>query len=55
MKILANSLEDRDVLGLASNSQHSSDTTCHTPILKSIEPKPLHVCLGCLITRIATI
>jgi hypothetical protein len=28
---------------------------CHTPVLKSTEPKPLHVCSGCLITRIATI
>jgi hypothetical protein len=28
---------------------------CHTPVLKSIEPKPPYVCPGCLITRIATI
>jgi hypothetical protein len=28
---------------------------CHTPVLKSTEPKPPYVCLGCLITRIATI
>jgi hypothetical protein len=28
---------------------------CHTPVLKSIEPKPPFVCPGCLITRIATI
>jgi hypothetical protein len=30
-------------------------TSCHTPVLKSTEPKPLYVCPGCLITRIATI
>jgi hypothetical protein len=28
---------------------------CHTPVLKSTEPKPPYVCPGCLITRIATI
>jgi hypothetical protein len=28
---------------------------CHTPILRSTEPKPLYVCPGCLITHIATI
>jgi hypothetical protein len=27
----------------------------HTAVLKSTEPKPLYVCPGCLITRIATI
>jgi hypothetical protein len=30
-------------------------TSCHTPVLKSTEPKPPYVCLGCLITRVATI
>jgi hypothetical protein len=28
---------------------------CHTPVLKSTEPKPPYVCPGCLITHIATI
>jgi hypothetical protein len=34
---------------------HHEGLTCHTPVLKSTEPKPLYVCPGCLITRIATI
>jgi hypothetical protein len=33
----------------------ATDGDCHTPVLKSTEPKPLYVCPGCLITRIATI
>jgi hypothetical protein len=28
---------------------------CHTPVLKSTEPKPPYMCPGCSITRIATI
>jgi hypothetical protein len=31
------------------------DRWCHTPVLKSTEPKPLYVRPGCLITCIAII
>jgi hypothetical protein len=36
-------------------SKINRSVQCHTPVLKITEPKPLYVCPGCLITRIATI
>jgi hypothetical protein len=33
----------------------STTSHCHTPVLKTTEPKPLYVCPRCLITYIATI
>jgi hypothetical protein len=43
--------------GVGSRSKGGTTTasSCHTPALKSTEPKPPYVCPGCLITRIATI
>jgi hypothetical protein len=41
---------------LLQQEQHQQPSAnCHTPVLKSTEPKPPYVCPGCLITRIATI
>jgi hypothetical protein len=42
-------------ISVEGTMHHDSQLCCHTPVLKSVEPKPLYVCPGCLITRIATI
>jgi hypothetical protein len=49
-------LEMAEEYGLNHMGENNNDEDeCHTPILKSTEPKPPYVCPGCLITRIATI
>jgi hypothetical protein len=55
LRDVVHTLSDSSWVNAMHEELKNFERNCHTPVLESTEPKPPYVCLGSLITRMATI